>query len=398
MEAKIDQLHRLADAAGLSRQWRDVDGRDRTVADDTLRQVLAALGHPAETAAEVARGLDQFAEAALRPPALVVGEAGQPLALPCPDGAAELFDEAGKAHDLRIGGGEMPAIDRPGYYRVVSGGAELRLAIAPAPSRPGHHAHPHRRWGPVIQIPSLRGADGAAFGDFGHLGDAVARFARCGADFAAISPVHALYPGTGDDFSPYSPSSRRFLNGALADPLLAGLPPLGDDAAPGPIDWSNALPSRLAALRRLFNGLSPDHRGRIAANCTAGGDALRHHALFDALDCHFRPNGADGWTDWPLCLRDPASPAVADFARDQHEEVAFHAFVQWLARTGLEQVQARARKDGMALGLIADLAVGVRPAGSDAWAMPEAMLRGLTIGAPPDPLGPLGQNWGLTTC
>jgi 4-alpha-glucanotransferase len=29
--------------------------------------------------------------------------------------------------------------------------------------------------------------------------------------------------------------------------------------------------------------------------------------------------------------------------------------------------------------------------------MGEAMLRGLTIGAPPDPLGPLGQNWGLTS-
>lgn len=50
----------------------------------------------------------------------------------------------------------------------------------------------------------------------------------------------------------------------------------------------------------------------------------------------------------------------------------------------------------MSIGLIADLAVGVRPGGSDCWAMPAAMLSGLTIGAPPDPLGPLGQNWSIT--
>ena len=47
-------------------------------------------------------------------------------------------------------------------------------------------------------------------------------------------------------------------------------------------------------------------------------------------------------------------------------------------------------------GLIADLAVGVHPGGSDSWAMPDAMLSGLTIGAPPDPLGPHGQNWSIT--
>ncbi|MEY4500627.1 MAG: 4-alpha-glucanotransferase, partial [Pseudomonadota bacterium] len=50
----------------------------------------------------------------------------------------------------------------------------------------------------------------------------------------------------------------------------------------------------------------------------------------------------------------------------------------------------------MAIGLIADLAVGVHPGGSDTWAMPNAMLKGLTIGAPPDPLGPHGQNWSIT--
>jgi 4-alpha-glucanotransferase len=50
----------------------------------------------------------------------------------------------------------------------------------------------------------------------------------------------------------------------------------------------------------------------------------------------------------------------------------------------------------MGIGLIGDLAVGVDPCGSDAWSLRHAMLDGLTIGAPPDPLGPLGQNWSIT--
>jgi 4-alpha-glucanotransferase len=49
----------------------------------------------------------------------------------------------------------------------------------------------------------------------------------------------------------------------------------------------------------------------------------------------------------------------------------------------------------MAIGLISDLAVGADPAGSQAWSRQDQMLNGLSVGAPPDVLAPLGQNWGL---
>jgi 4-alpha-glucanotransferase len=51
----------------------------------------------------------------------------------------------------------------------------------------------------------------------------------------------------------------------------------------------------------------------------------------------------------------------------------------------------------MAIGLIADLAVGMSPAGSYAWAHRDHVLSGLQIGAPPDLFNANGQNWGLST-
>jgi 4-alpha-glucanotransferase len=94
---------------------------------------------------------------------------------------------------------------------------------------------------------------------------------------------------------------------------------------------------------------------------------LRRHALFDALDCHFRPQGAHGWRGWPAAYHDPAGAAATRFAAEHADEVAFHLFVQWLARQGLAAAQAAAKEAGMAIGLIGDLAVGVDPSGSDAW-------------------------------
>jgi len=49
----------------------------------------------------------------------------------------------------------------------------------------------------------------------------------------------------------------------------------------------------------------------------------------------------------------------------------------------------------MAIGLVADLAVGVDPAGSQVWAHRSDFLDGLSIGAPPDLFNLLGQSWGL---
>ena len=80
----------------------------------------------------------------------------------------------------------------------------------------------------------------------------------------------------------------------------------------------------------------------------------------------------------------------------QDPEIAFQLFAQWKTDRSLAEAQARARQAGMTVGLIADMAVGMDPAGSHAWSVPSEVLRGLTVGAPPDAFNSSGQNWGLT--
>lgn len=395
-------MHRLAAAAGVVRQWRDIDGHETLVEDGRLAAVLSAMGYACASAAQIATSLAQIDAELAALPRMVVTETGLATALPLADGPIELTAEHGATAVLHLTGGLLPAVEQPGYYVLHAGGTgsrapvTLTLAVAPLACPTPADLGRARMWGPAVQIPSLRGTQAGAYGTFAELDEAVQAFAARGADAVAISPVHAIFPGTGADFSPYSPSSRLFLNGALGDPVLAGLADMPHHPGGELIEWGEALPHRMADLRRLFASLDPALRAAIAQECAAQGEALSHHALFDALDTHFRPQGLDGWNQWPADFHDPHGAAAAEFAREHPEEVAFHRFAQWLARTSLDKVQARARAAGMAVGLIADLAVGVRPGGSDAWAMREAMLHGLTIGAPPDPLGPHGQNWGLT--
>jgi 4-alpha-glucanotransferase len=69
--------------------------------------------------------------------------------------------------------------------------------------------------------------------------------------------------------------------------------------------------------------------------------------------------------------------------------------MQWNADRQLRDCQAAARAAGMPIGLYVDVAVGIDPNGADAWAQQDAVLAGVSVGAPPDEFNPAGQDWGL---
>lgn len=395
-------LHALAKAAGLHRDWEDAAGAAQRVDDAVLVAVLAQLGFPASTPAQIAESHARLAEEAAGD--FLTADVGQPILLPsgwADLGAAELVLEDGARQATTITpsreGPMLPPVNAPGYHRLVAGSRVLTLAVAPARCFGiGDTVGTRRIWGPAVQIPALRDGRATGFGDFGTLADTVRAFGARGADAVAISPVHALFPADPGRFSPYAPSTRDFLNVLFGDPALAGMSAEREETR-DLIDWEAAIPRRMALLRRAYDARSDTIRTAVAAYRQAGGLALERHALFDTLHAHFRSqSGATGWQGWPAAYRHPEGEAVERFAADHADAVDFHCFLQWLAQHSLDAAQQAGVGAGMGIGLIADLAVGMDAGGSHGWSRREDLLTGLSIGAPPDLLGPDGQNWGIT--
>jgi len=75
--------------------------------------------------------------------------------------------------------------------------------------------------------------------------------------------------------------------------------------------------------------------------------------------------------------------------------VQFYLWLQWLADSQFDQCWQQSQQDGMPVGLYRDLAVGVAQGGAETWHDAELYRLKASVGAPPDILGPQGQNWGL---
>ena len=369
------------------------------VTDHVLRHVLDALGFETEGEAAVQSSLDRERAGRIEADeSFVSGQIGEPLILPerFRDRSGFLRFEDGSELFVKLDGRVLHEDLNPGYHALEIGTDIVTIAMAPERCLSVSDITRGRKiWAPAVQIPSLRDAGSQEFGDFGTLADAASHWARAGCDALAVSPAHALFPADAARYSPYAPSSRLFLNVLFADPTMLGVAP-ADGSAADLIDWNEAIPAKMAALRQAFTDRSDVVRADVARYWDAGGTELYQHALFDTLHAFFFATGARGWHDWPSAFHDPRSEMVAGFAGEHTDDIEFFVFCQWLAEKGLEEAHRAAREGGMALGLISDLAVGMDCGGSHAWSRREDILTGLSIGAPPDILGPDGQNWGIT--
>lgn len=309
-----------------------------------------------------------------------------------------------------------------GLLAVLAGDPEAPAADeAMPPAVPPCHWPPaleqgRRVWGFAVQLYALRSARNWGIGDFTDLAALLELAARHGADLVGVNPLHALFAHDARHCSPYAPSSRRFLNVLYVD--VEAVPEFAASAPARALVGSAAFQARLRALReathvdyegvraakfelfeRLFAALrdNPARGAEFEAFKRAGGEPLYRHALFEALQEHLyaRDPACWGWPNWPPAYRDSAAPAVADFARAHRDRIDFYAYLQWLADEQLAAAAARSRALGMAIGLYADLAVGVDANGADVWAERELYAHGLRIGAPPDDFNPRGQDWGL---
>jgi len=454
LHSLLDQLSRQCGIGDAYHNWR---GDLMWVSRETKRAILDAMGCPTDDAAAIEDVLHQRESARWRtllPPvavlhpgkfAVTVAVAADELERPLDwyirfEGggewrgrvrACDLAEQERRELDGRWQTRRILALpeDLPhGYHTLricIEHGACADGALIVAPRgcfEPPLLREGQRLWGVAVQLYTLRSRSNWGIGDFADLEDVVRGCAPYGAAFVGLNPLHALFPGNPWHFSPYSPSSRHFLNVLYI--AVERLPEFAECAeaqrhvaAPGfqaelerlrstaNVDYPGVANAKLPVLELLYAHFRRGHLERSSARAAAfrtyvaeRGESLRRHALYDAIDEHMRAQDSGrywGWPVWPEALRDPAGAGVREFEAAYRERVEYYAWLQWLADQQLGAVQRLARELGMPIGLYGDYAVGVNPSGSETWSDQALYRKGAGVGAPPDALALKGQDWGI---
>jgi 4-alpha-glucanotransferase len=441
MPALDPALRELADAFSIATEYWDWQGQHVEVAPATVVAVLAGLGVDASSPASAAAALREQQDRPWRrllPPCLALRE-GETPRVPlhaAPGQAVELWLEleAGGRREVRAPRGKtvprevdgqslvestvtLPADLPLGYHRLCarSGGEQSEMTLIVTPRRLGLPPRlAGQAWGLAAQLYSVRSQGSWGVGDLADLEDlAVWAGAEHGADFVLVNPLHAAEPVPPMEPSPYLPTTRRFTNPIylrleripeyatateeqrrrIGELHAAALPP--GSAADGagsaaPIDRNRSWAAKREALQVVFDvPRTPGRELAFQAYRRREGRGLQDFATWAVLS-EQQGAAADGWA---AEYRHPSSPAVQDFAVEHAREIEFECWLQWLLDEQLAAAQQAGLRAGMALGVMHDLAVGVHPAGSDAWSLQDDYARGITVGAPPDPYNQNGQNW-----
>ena len=433
----IDELRRVADANGVATGFWDWYGNWVGVSASTLLKVLGALGLPLDESSTVgdvheAQRLTEEREwRRTLPPTIVARQGGGymfPVHVPdgswvnvqwvLEDGRKGPCDQVDRYVAPRMIDGELvgrATFDVPhwlplGWHRLVAtveGGhvESATLIIVPNTLSLPLLESSRRVWGVNAQLYSTRSASSWGIGDAADLADLAAVCADKGADFLLVNPVHASQPVSPLETSPYLPVSRRWLNPIYIRPEsieeYASLPQASrvtieqlrdetrqfatrDDLIDRDCSWE----AKSKALEIIFAAPRSYHRqSQLDRFIERGGSELSNYALWCALV------EREGTIELPEDLARSSAPRVELERLELADRVDFYQWCQWVAAEQLEHAQHVAREVGMEIGIMADLAVGVHPYGSEKWSRPELFASGMSVGAPPDVYSQQGQNW-----
>jgi 4-alpha-glucanotransferase len=301
--------------------------------------------------------------------------------------------------------------------------ASCHLIFAPKTCYSPQEASPEKMWGYAAQLYSLKSESNWGMGDFGDLKTLVKNSAEQGAAAIGLNPLHPLYQNNPAHRSPYSPTSRCFLNSLYID--VTQVPNFSSCKAAQLrfnsdefqakvnfvrntelIDYPGVADVKFEIIELLFEDFIQANNDQNVSESyqefsdfkAEQGDDLLLLTTFDALYEHFRKIdfNAYGWKMWPSEFQSPHSAQVAAFQQQHAKRLDYFAFLQWLAHRQLTDVAALTEQTGMPIGLYLDLAVGCDGSGVDVWSDKDVYVSGAAVGAPPDAMNTLGQDWGLT--
>ncbi|MDH4066543.1 MAG: 4-alpha-glucanotransferase, partial [Acidobacteriota bacterium] len=373
-------FHSTPPSGIIERRYRDAFGKWRQVPAATLARIRSALRE------------EPSPHEAVR-----VIRAGQRATF---DEAADLVLENGSREALQATGsssGRQPHWRVPGdvplgYHTVELHDSGRRVSLIVAPAR-CHLPAGLRTWAWAVQLYAARSRRSWGIGDFGDLTRfaAVARQQGCG--LLLVNPLHAATPVVPQEPSPYSPTTRRFVNPlymavhelreARCLPEFERLQSAGLALNTRPrIDRDRIFRLKMRALESLYRRFV--HDADFDVFIAAAGASLREYATF----CALAEEHGGNWRRWPAKYRSPHGPEVRRFAEARGGRVRFHQWIQWHLDRQLQRASS-------IVPVMQDLPIGIDPNGADAWAWQDVLADGIHVGAPPDEFNTKGQNWGL---
>lgn len=314
-----------------------------------------------------------------------------------------------------------------GYYLLQLSSRErnyhVRLFVSPKTAYQPAIFQQQKAWGLNVQLYSLRSARNWGIGDFADLAYLVEKGVMYGAEFIGINPLHAMYSAVPEWASPYSSASRRYLNWLyLAIDVLPEYKlcksvqnwlnqeniqqQLAALRQAEQVNYTEITQLKFTALEKLYAYFQRSRAAKMQQRQKAFADfvkqqgkGLLYQGLFECLDRQSSHQAIEqenqiGWLGWKQYqqLNDKQRDKLI---RQHKDQVMFYCWLQWLAQEQLNDLQTLCQAKGMRLGIYGDLAVSSSRGSADVWADPQLYCVDASVGAPPDPLGPVGQNWNI---
>ncbi len=291
----------------------------------------------------------------------------------------------------------ISTLPKPGYHKLyieLPDGKKINISVIVSPQRA--YQKFDASWGISAQLYGVRSDSNLGIGDFGDLETLLRISSLMGARFVGLNPLFCMYYDNPEHISPYSPSSRRFLNPWYID--IRKIPEYKDSHVEKYetmieelrksrlVEYRRVIPLKNLILERIFEEFlkkgTANYRWKLFERfCSKKGRVLDDFAIFEARRSVLKTP----WFLWPSEFNEPVSD----------ERILFHKFLQFIAEEQLSKAVDMGKNLHPPVSLYLDFPVGVDAGGFDTWLESELYSLSVELGAPPDDFNPLGQKWGI---